>query len=93
MQELLKGQKTTDLGETMAMTMAELGDYAEAAAIQRGVLASASDAGLRDVVQRMRENLRLYEQGRPNRRPWRPDEVAIILPSPSSPTKRHASQR
>ena len=34
-EELLKGQKTTDLGETMAMTLAELGDYAEAAAVQR----------------------------------------------------------
>ena len=34
-EELLKGQKTTDLGETMAMTLAELGEYAEAAAIQR----------------------------------------------------------
>ena len=41
--------------------------------------------------QRMRENLRLYERGQPNRRPWRPDEVAIILPSPSSPTEASAS--
>ena len=83
-EKLLKGQKTTDLGETMAMTLAELGEYAEAAAIQRGVMAAASNAGLRDAVQRMSENLRLYERRQPNRRPWRPDEVAIILPPPSS---------
>jgi tetratricopeptide (TPR) repeat protein len=89
-QELLERQKTTDLGETMAMTLAELGEYAEAAAIQRGVMAAASAAGLRDAVQRMRENLRLYERGQPNRRPWRPDEVAIILPPSWSPTEASA---
>jgi tetratricopeptide (TPR) repeat protein len=81
---LLKGQKTTDLGETMAMTLAELGDYSEAAAIQREIMAAAGRAGLHDAVQRMAENLRLYERHQPNRTPWRPDEVAIILPAPAS---------
>jgi tetratricopeptide (TPR) repeat protein len=88
-EELLKRQKTTDLGETMAMTLAELGEYSEAAAIQRGVMAAASNAGLRDAVQRMSENLRLYERRQPNRRPWRPDEVAIVPPS-SSPSQASA---
>src|SRR5207249_676288 len=82
-QELLKNQKTTDVGETMAMTLAELGEFERAAAIQRGVLSAAKDAGLTDTVRRMTENLRLYERHRPCRIPWRPDEVAAVLPAPA----------
>jgi tetratricopeptide (TPR) repeat protein len=86
-QQLLKGQKTTDLGETMAMTLAELGDFDEAAAIQRGVMSAARDAGLAGAVRRMTENLRLYEHHQPCRTPWRDEEVAGVLPSPvSDPT-------
>jgi tetratricopeptide (TPR) repeat protein len=84
-QQLLKGEKkTTDLGETMAMTLAELGEYPEAVAIQRGVLAAARDAGLRDTVRRMTANLQLYERHQPCRTPWTDDEVAGILPGPQS---------
>jgi tetratricopeptide (TPR) repeat protein len=83
-QELLKAQKTTDLGETMAMTLAELGEYERAAGIQRGVMAAARDARLHDAVRRMAENLRLYERHQPCRTPWRADEVASILPGPPS---------
>jgi tetratricopeptide (TPR) repeat protein len=83
-EKLLEGQKTTDLGETMAMTLAELGEYSRAAAIQRDIMTAARKAGFHDAVQRMSENLRLYERRQPNRTPWRSDEVAIILPAPSS---------
>jgi hypothetical protein len=61
-----------------------LGDYTEAAAVQHEIIAAAGKAGLHDAVQRMAENLRLYQRRQPNRTPWRPDEVAIILPAPSS---------
>ena len=86
-QELLETQKTTDLGETFAMTLAELGEYERAAAVQRGVIAAAARAGLHDAERRMSENLRLYEHRRPNRTPWRADEVAVILPPPSAPSE------
>jgi tetratricopeptide (TPR) repeat protein len=69
-QDLLKNQKGTDLGETMAMAFAELGDYERAAGVQRGVIAAARDAGLQQAVSRMDENLRLYEQHRPCRTLW-----------------------
>jgi tetratricopeptide (TPR) repeat protein len=69
-QDLLKDQKGTDLGETMAMAFAELGDYDRAAGVQRGVIAAARDAGLQQAVNRMDENLRLYEQHRPCRTLW-----------------------
>ena len=69
-QGLLKDQKGTDLGETMAMAFAELGEYERAAAVQRGVMAAARDAGLQQAVLRMEENLHLYEQHRPCRKLW-----------------------
>jgi tetratricopeptide (TPR) repeat protein len=69
-QSLLKDEKSTDLGETMAMAFAELGDYERAAGVQRGVIAAARGAGLPQVVRRMEENLRLYEQHRPCRTLW-----------------------
>ena len=69
-QELLKEDKSTDLGETMAMAFAELGDYDRAAGVQRGVMAAARDAGLQQSIRRMEENLRLYENHRPCRTLW-----------------------
>ena len=60
-QELFKTDKSTDLGETMAMTLAELGQYQRAAAIQRGVMAAAEKARVeRAALERMSENLKLY---------------------------------
>ncbi|MEO8258946.1 MAG: tetratricopeptide repeat protein [Acidobacteriota bacterium] len=82
---LTRQQKTTALGETMAMALAELGEYGEAAAIQRDLIAAARKAGLTDAVRRMIGHLQLYESRRPNRTPWQPDEVAIIASAPPSP--------
>jgi tetratricopeptide (TPR) repeat protein len=79
--ELFKTSKHIEVGETMAMTLAELGDYRKAAAIQRGVLDAAERAGLVDAVRRIAANLRLYEQGKPCRQPW-PDDDPIHRPGP-----------
>lgn len=79
--ELFKVNKRTELGETMAMTLAELGDYDKAAAIQRGVIDAARRAGLEDDVRRMTGNLRLYERRQPCRTPW-PDDDPIHRPGP-----------
>jgi tetratricopeptide (TPR) repeat protein len=68
-------QRAADSGETMAMTLAELGQYGEAAAWQRRARDGAVAAGRNDVAARMVENLRLYESGRPCRTPWREDEM------------------
>lgn len=73
--QLLKQQPSIELGETMAMTLAELGQYEQAVGVQRDMLATATQAGLRDAVRRMTENLRLYESGRPCRRPFTDDEL------------------
>ena len=67
---LAQGERTIDLGETMAMTLAELGRYGEAAAVQRDLIAAAEAAGMRDVTPRLHVNLRRYERGEPCRMPW-----------------------
>jgi tetratricopeptide (TPR) repeat protein len=74
-EELLKQQQSIELGETSAMTLAELGQYREAAAVQRNVMAAAEKAGLKDVLRRTAENLRLYERGQPCRTPFAEEEI------------------
>jgi len=73
--QLLKTQPSIELGETMAMTLAELGQYDQAAAVQRDMIAAAEHAGLRDVVRRLTQNLRLYEHGKPCRTPFTEAEM------------------
>ena len=74
-QELLARERSFDLGEAMAMALAEVGRYAEAASWQREVMSMADQAGRYDLVQLMAGNLRLYERGEPSRTPWRDDEM------------------
>jgi tetratricopeptide (TPR) repeat protein len=74
--ELRKKHQTIDLGETLAMAMAELGQYEQAAAVQRDVMAAAEQAGVSDVARGiMVENLRLYERRQPCRTPWGDGEL------------------
>src|SRR5688572_2610777 len=75
MQELVKVQRGFDFGETMAMTLAELGKFEEAAALQRDVIRDVTQAGENDLARLMTGNLRLYESRRPCRTPWRNNEL------------------
>jgi tetratricopeptide (TPR) repeat protein len=68
--QLFERDKTTVLGETMAMALAEVGDFEHAAAVQRGIIAAAERAGLQQDVRRMRANLARYERRQPVRTPW-----------------------
>jgi tetratricopeptide (TPR) repeat protein len=77
--------KTTQLGETLAMAFAEVGNFAEAAAVQRSVLNAASRAGLSPDVRRMSANLRLYERGQACRTPWQANENVFSPGPPISP--------
>ena len=75
-ERLLEQQQTIELGETTAMMLAELGEYGQAAAVQRDVLAAAQQAGLAGgVVARLEVNLARYERGEPCRTPWTPEEL------------------
>jgi len=77
----LEQQKSTNVGEALAMALAEVGDYDGAAGIQRGLIAAAEKAGLTTSVQRMNENLRLYERHRPCRTPWPADQPVVLSDS------------
>jgi hypothetical protein len=72
------GEKSTSLGETIAMALAEQGDFPKAIGIQRDVIAAAQNAGLAPTVQRMTTNLKLYEHGQPCRTPWIDDDLVSV---------------
>ena len=72
---LLKTQQTLELGETLAMSLAEVGQYGQAAIVQRDVIAATERAGLDQLSRHMGENLKLYERREPCRTPWRDDEM------------------
>jgi tetratricopeptide (TPR) repeat protein len=74
-QDLVKRGRTLELGETLAMALAELGQYDQAASIQRDVIRSADKAGLPAAGKRLSKNLALYERHQPCRTPWELDEI------------------
>jgi tetratricopeptide (TPR) repeat protein len=82
-EQLVKIQRTPALGETMAMTLAELGRYQEAVSWQREAMAAAQQAGRSDMMASMAENLKLYERRQPCRTPWRDDDP-VHHPRPQS---------
>jgi tetratricopeptide (TPR) repeat protein len=67
---LSKEQRTPDLGETMAMALADVGRYDEAIQLQRDLIAGAERRGLHDVTRRLADNLALYQRHQPCRIPW-----------------------
>jgi tetratricopeptide (TPR) repeat protein len=74
-QDLMKHGRTLDLGETTAMALAEVGQFAQASSIQRELMAAAETSKLTTVVARLSRNLQLYEQRQPCRTPWAADEI------------------
>ncbi|HXD73783.1 MAG TPA: tetratricopeptide repeat protein [Vicinamibacterales bacterium] len=85
-QELFKlPQHTTALGETIAMALAEYGDFAQAMSIQRDVIAAARRSGLGAQLPRMEQNLALYERHQPCRTPWSDDDLVLSAQSPAAP--------
>ena len=68
-------EPTLDLGETMAMILAELGRFGEAAEVQRALIGAAELAQLPEAVRHLTVNLRRYERGEPCRTPWPPDAM------------------
>jgi len=81
MQRLTRDQHSLGTTETMAMALAELGRFDEAAEWQRNAIGMASQAGRLDVASRLAANLRLYEARRPCRVPWTDDDP-IHHPAP-----------
>lgn len=68
---------STALAETMAMALAEAGQYQEAVKWQRAAIDLARKSGFSDLVPGLEEKLAQYERGKPWRRPWG-DEIAFV---------------
>ncbi|PYQ68942.1 MAG: hypothetical protein DMG01_29970, partial [Acidobacteria bacterium] len=73
--ELLKTERSIDVGATAAMALAELGEFEQAVAVQRDVIATAESGGLHGVVAHLIDNLKLYERRQPCRIPFTDDEL------------------
>ena len=80
-ERLLQGGKTIDLGETMAMALAERGQFADAVGIQRSLIEAAIRQGLEPIAKRLTVNLLRYERQQPCRVPWASDDP-IHSPGP-----------
>lgn len=85
MRTLVTSEQTTAVAETMAMTLAELGLFAEAVEWQRSAMAIAAKADRPDVAQRMATNLQLYLRRQPCRAPWRDDDPDHVPGPPAEP--------
>ena len=83
-EELMQSEPTIERAVTMAMALAETGQFEAAAAWQNEAIAAAEREGLRDELPRMRTDLGTYQQGRPNRTPW-DDDNPIHFPAPEAP--------
>jgi tetratricopeptide (TPR) repeat protein len=88
--ELARSQRTLELGETLAMARAAVGEYGLAASIQREVVEAALQAGLSGWASAMTENLHRYERGERARLPWHPDHPAHAPGPPVDPAIRAA---
>ena len=76
--DLLRTDQSTEVGETMAMALAETGRFTEAAALQRDLIAAARSAGRSDLASILDDNLRLYASNRACRTPWRDEDVGDV---------------
>jgi tetratricopeptide (TPR) repeat protein len=73
---------TLAVAETVAMALAEVGRFDEAARRQAEAMNAARRAGRADLAERLGANLRLYEARRPCRMPWTDDDP-VHRPQPS----------
>ena len=93
----------TDQAETFAMALAEVGDFAKAANIQRSVIESANQDEPAARIAALHATLAGYERGEACRIPWQDDDP-IFTPTPNksgaspgaaadSPTRPHESSQ
>jgi len=68
--ELFRGEQRPDYAETVAMAMAELGRFDDAAALQERLIREAERAGATGLLPRLRRQLEGYRRGEPSRAPW-----------------------
>jgi tetratricopeptide (TPR) repeat protein len=79
------GQQDTDVGETIAMAMAELGDFEQAIRFQIQTIEVVQRAGQAELLGTMNERLRVYRESRPWRKPWPDDDPSHRPPTDAVP--------
>ena len=84
--------RSIELAETIAMTSAEVGQYADAVMWQQQAIEAAVQAGRRDLVERLTGNLALYQAHRPCRTPWRADEPIEFYSGSGRPAESPARE-
>jgi tetratricopeptide (TPR) repeat protein len=84
---VFEAARAPETGQTLAMAMAETGDYERAASLQRATLALIERQGGTAPKAYVRANLSLYEQRKPSREPWPADHPDFsprrVLPQPA----------
>lgn len=73
-QQLVQQGRSLELGETMAMTLAELGEYDRAIAIQRDLITGATRNNATAALPRLQANLARYQRREPSRTAWTREE-------------------
>lgn len=69
---IFRSYASVEHGATVAMALAEVGRFEEAAAWQERVIARARQMARDEVLPELREHLEAYRAGEPVRTPWRP---------------------
>src|SRR5688572_6756845 len=72
-------QRTLEFGTVTAMGLAETGQFGEATALQQQVIQQLPAEAGPAMQTRMTELLRSYQQGRPIRQPWAPEEPMELI--------------
>ena len=78
--ELSGTVRSVEIGETIAMALAELGRFEEAVEWQRAARDESLRLGGGERARVLASNLALYEDRRPCRRPW-PEDDAVFVPA------------
>ncbi len=79
------GQQSTDVGETIAMAMAGLGEFEQAIRYQTQVIDVARRDGQTEILAAMNERLRAYRESRAWWIPWPDDDPLHRRPDSAAP--------
>ncbi len=77
------GQQSTDIGETIAMAMAGLGEFEQAVRYQTQAIDVVRRAGQTELLDPMSERLGAYRESRAWFAPW-PDDDPLHRPPPAA---------
>jgi tetratricopeptide (TPR) repeat protein len=82
---LFQSAPTIEGAETMAMALAEVGQFDEATAWQRRAITAVEQEGQADLARQMARTLQQYQRGEPCRTPWRADDPIFHPRPPTNP--------